>query len=956
MRHSIKCFAAAAILSAGISTSALAASYLRTAHGIIATPDSGAARQVRVEAYDDGAFRVTAVGQDGFGVVPQSLMVTARPTATPTIEEVGGEVVLRIPGGSARIRLADGRVTFFDSDGKQVLAEEQRGAFQSVSFDGKPYSRITQQFNRGTDEGFFGLGQHQNRQMNYNGEDVELAQHNMDIAVPFVVSTRNYGLLWDNNGISRFGNPEPYKLVGSTPGLAVSHGGQPGWKAEYFLGDKLAASRTESAIDYQFIKDQVKWPKEAVAQKTTATSGQNTAGNAVQAQRVVWTGSLEPRQSGLFKFRLYSSSYAKVFVDGKVVVDRWRQNWNPWFHLFEVNLSAGKPVSVRVEWEPNAGYMGLLYDEPQSEPDRHSLQMTSDLAHSQDYYVVLGKDSKGVIDGYRRLTGAATMMPKWAYGFWQSRQRYNTQDEVVGVLREYRARKIPIDNIVQDWFYWPEDQWGCQCFDSKRFPDPAGMVKAVHDLNGRIMISAWPKFYPNTANAKELMAKGLLYKGNLEARERDWVGPGYENTDYDPYSPQARDIYFRQLREGLVSKGFDAWWLDATEPDIHSNLSLEQRAERMGLTAQGPGAEFFNSFPLVHAEGVANGLRAARPDERPFILTRSGFGGLQRTSSAVWSGDTAARWDNLRDQISAGVNMSMSGVPNWTHDIGGFAVEDRYTFADPKALPEWRELNLRWFQFGAFSPLFRSHGETPFREVYEIAKGDPAMYDSMVGYIRMRYRLMPYIYAVAADATLQGGAIMRPLASEFPADRKGWSIDDEFMFGPGFLVAPVTEFNARKRQVYLPAGADWYDFATGKYLKGGTAITAAAPRERMPLFVRAGTILPSGPSIEWTDEKPADPVVLHVFTGESGTFSLYEDDGKSLGYARGESSRIPLQWDQSSGVLTIGKREGSYAGMPENRRFLVVFHKPGKAVVPDFDGAGGLQVNYAGQEVSLRIP
>ena len=945
--------AALVLLLGGTSYPALAATFEKTAHGVIVTPDSGSAKKIRVEAYDDSSFRVTAVEADDFADVPESLMVIAKPMAQPAVSETGDNIVVSLSGGSAQIRKADGLVRFYDAGGKQVLAEEARRSFTPVTVDGKPFASVSQQFNRSTDEGLFGLGQHQNRQMNYNGEDVELAQHNMDIAIPFLVSTRNYGLLWDNNGISRFGNPASYSLVG-TGALKVSHDGQPGWKADYYLGETLAISRSEATIDYQFIKDQKNWPKEAVAQTTAATNGQNTAGNAVQTQKVVWTGTINPGQSGIHKFRLYASSYVKLYADGKLVIDRWRQNWNPWNNLFDLPMQAGKPVAIRIEWEPNAGYIGLLSNDPQSEADRHSVQMTSDVAHSVDYYVTLGNDMNGVIDGYRRLTGKATMMPKWAYGFWQSRQRYNTQDELVGVLKEYRARKIPIDTVVQDWFYWPEDQWGCHCFDTKRFPDPVGMVKQAHDLNGRIMISVWPKFYPGTDNAKELDAKGYLYKGNLEAKERDWVGPGYANTDYDPYAPEARQIYFRQMREGLVSKGFDAWWMDATEPDIHSNLSLEQRAERMGPTAKGPGAEFFNSYPLIHAQGVADGLREARPGIRPFILTRSGFGGLQRTSSALWSGDVAARWSDLRDQISAGVNISLSGIPNWTHDIGGFAVEDRYSKADPAHLAEWKELNLRWFQFGAFSPLFRSHGETPYREIYEIAKDDTAMYDAMVGYTRQRYRLMPYIYTVAADATLHGGAIMRALATDFPADRKGWNIDDQYLFGPAMLVAPVTTFKARSRSVYLPAGSGWYDFATGKYYQGGRNIIATAPRERMPLFIRAGSILPTGPSIEWVDQKRADPILLHVFTGANGAYSLYEDDGVTTGHEQGQASRIPFRWDDKAATLVIGAREGRYLGMAETRKFIVRFYDKGKATIPDFDGTTGRLVGYTGGELTIR--
>jgi alpha-D-xyloside xylohydrolase len=366
----------------------------------------------------------------------------------------------------------------------------------------------------------------------------------------------------------------------------------------------------------------------------------------------------------------------------------------------------------------------------------------------------------------------------------------------------------------------------------------------------------------------------------------------------------------------------------------------------------GVGAARFNSFPLIHADGMADGLRGSHPDTRPFILTRSGYAGVQRASSALWSGDVAARWDDLRDQISAGVNLSMAGVPNWTHDIGGFAVEDRYTRQDPAHLAEWRELNLRWFQFGAFSPLFRSHGEFPLREVYTLAGDDRAAYQSMLDYTRLRYRLLPYIYTLAADTHFKSGTIMRGLAMDFPADRKGWGVDDQYLFGPAFLVAPVTEFGAKSRQVWLPAGAGWYDFATGNYLKGGRTITADAPRERMPLFVRAGSIVPTGPAIQSTSERPDGPLVLHVFAGADAAFDLYEDDGTSMGFDRGEFARTPIRWDDRAGKLTIGARQGSYPGMPAKRSISVRVYRPTVAIAPDFD-AGAAQIVYDGKPVTL---
>jgi alpha-D-xyloside xylohydrolase len=350
---------------------------------------------------------------------------------------------------------------------------------------------------------------------------------------------------------------------------------------------------------------------------------------------------------------------------------------------------------------------------------------------------------------------------------------------------------------------------------------------------------------------------------------------------------------------------------------------------------------------------MAEGLRAAEPDKRPFILTRSGFGGTQRASAAVWSGDVAARWGNLRDQISAGLNLSISGIPNWTHDIGGFSVEDRYSKQDPAALPEWRELYLRWFQFGAFSPLFRSHGEFPLREIPQVSEGDPAMRAALIRYDKLRYRLLPYIYTLAAGTYFDDGTIMRPLVMDFAADRRVWGIDDEYMFGRALLIAPVTEFKARERQVYLPAGSDWYEAASGKRIEGGRGYTAPAPRERMPLFVRAGSIVPLGPEVQWSGENPQGPLTVHVFPGADGAFTLYEDQGEDMGYARGEFARVPLRWDDKARRLTIGERQGRFPGMAATRRIGVVLH--GAPGGPVFEQAPERWVDYSGEAVELKL-
>jgi alpha-D-xyloside xylohydrolase len=935
----------AALLCATSSAALAEGSWRKTETGVIVMPDHGA-KAVRLQVYGERIIRVTEAPTRNLDL-PASLMVTAKPLpGSFAVGAANGIVTLKTARVSAEVDLAGGQVRFRDAAGRVTLAESGPPSFAPVTEEGKDFLAVRQQFNRGTDEALYGLGQHQNAQMNYLGEDLELAQHNMDVAVPFLVSTRNYGLLWDNDSITRFGNPAPYRLVG--PELAVTgENGKPGFTARYLVGGKLALVRQEPSINYQYIRDQAGFPAEA---KPPA----GAQGEAAR-QKVIWQGTLHPAASGVHKFQLYASSYFRLYVDGREVLDRWRQNWNPWYHNFDVPMTAGKPVDIRIEWEPNGGYIALLHSDPLPAADRRSISFASELGHGVDYYYVGGRDMDEVISGYRTLTGKAVMLPKWAYGFWQSRQRYTNQTELVGVVEQYRKRGLPLDNIVQDWFYWPEAEWGSHKFDPTRYPDPGFMVDRVHGLNARIMISIWPKFYPTTDNYKELAAKGHVYQGALKAGYKDWVGPGYANTDYDPYSAEARAIYWRQVKERLAGYGIDAWWMDASEPDMHSNLSIEERKAIMTPTALGPGAAYFNSFPLVHATGVYEGWKAFKPNTRSFILTRSGFGGLQRTGSAVWSGDVASRWDDLRNQISAGVNFSMSGIPNWTHDIGGFSNEERYTRQDPAHIAEWRELNLRWFQFGAFSPLFRSHGEFPHREIYEIAPAGSAMYRSMAYYDRLRYRLLPYIYTLAADTYFKDGTIMRGLVMDFPADPAVRNIADQYLFGRAFLVAPVTRFKATSRPVYLPAGSSWYDFYSGRLFAGGRTIQADAPYERMPLFVRAGSIVPLGPEIQYTSQAPGGPVTLVVYAGANGEFSLYEDDGTSLGYQRGAFSRIPFRWDERAGTLTIGAREGRWDGMPERRQFRVRLVSAARPSALDSDRAAGVAVAYDGAQKVVKL-
>ena len=909
------------------------------------TPTAGAAKKVRLEVVSPTIIRVTAFPGEKLAL-PASLMAVRTGSSDVAFTVKGGPDGVRLSTGKleAVVRLKDGQVVFEDGRGRVITSEVANGReLRPVTIDGKPYYAIRQQFESTPAEAFYGLGQHQTGIIDYKGHDLTLAQHNMDVAVPFVVSSRDYGILWDNDSVTRFGDPKPWEQLSKSLTLYDAQGKQGGLTARYYVDGKLVLERTERDIDYQYVDRKAKFP---------ASFPQSLV--RLPHVKVVWTGEIEARSGGLHTFSLYGSDYQKLWIGGRKVIDAWRQNWNPWFRDFSVEMSAGKPVPLRLEWDREGGYLALLHRPPRPRAKRERLSLSSEAGRAIDYYFIRGASLDGVIGGYRYVTGRAVLLPRWAYGFWQSRDHYETQQQLLGVVEKYRQLGIPLDNIVQDWRYWKDDAWGSHEFDPSRYPDPRAMIAQVHALHAHFMISVWPKFYPTTDNYKALAARGDMFTLSVELGVKDWVGPGYTYGFYDPFSEGARRLYWQQIDERLASLGVDAWWLDADEPDMISNTTLEEREALMSPTPLGPGPALFNAYSLEHVGGVYDGNLAARPNTRVFILSRSGFAGLQRYGAAVWSGDIAPRWSDLENQIAAGVGFSLSGLPNWTMDIGGYQPEARYLDPDAKDLAQWRELNTRWFEFGAFCPVFRSHGQMPHREIYNLAPPGSEVYDALVYYDKLRYRLMPYIYTLAGDTWLDNSTIMRALEMNFPSDPQVRDIADEYMFGPAFLVSPVYRYQARKREVYLPAGALWYDFYSNRTFEGGRRVAAAAPLSRMPLFVRAGSIVPVGPAIEYTGENPDAPLTLLVYTGASGRFTLYEDEGTNLDYQHGKYATIPISYDRATGTLTIGRRSGEFAGMQQRRTFHIRWMSPQARAGDDFTAPADGTVAYSGAPVEIR--
>jgi len=535
------------------------------------------------------------------------------------------------------------------------------------------------------------------------------------------------------------------------------------------------------------------------------------------------------------------------------------------------------------------------------------LYISSEVADVIDYYFLYGPEFDKIIASYRELTGQVPMFGKWAYGFWQCKNRYKSQEELLGIARKYRELHIPADNIVQDWFWW--NRKGEFVFN-KNYPDPKAMVDQLHNENFHLMISIWPFFEPGSANYDYMQSKGWFVDKFKFAKP-----PFHANgmAVYDTTSPEARKYYWDLVNKGLFTTGLDAWWMDTTEPETEGqeeNILLNHK-----LVA-GSGNRYVNAYPLLDTGAVYQGQRSVSDKKRVFILSRSAFAGSQRNAVTAWSGDINSDWLSFRRQIPAGLNFELSGIPYWTTDIGGFV-------SGSPADPAFRELFIRWFQYGTFNPILRVHG-TRNPDENELWSYGPEAQTILVNFDRLRYRMLPYIYSLAWKTTSEAYTPMRPLVMDFRTDVRAQNAGDQFMFGPAFLVNPVTDAGATARSVYLPE-TKWYDFWTGIAVEGGRNINANAPLERLPLYVRAGSILPLGPDEEWATQKPADAIELRVYRGANGDFTLYEDENDNYDYEKGAYATVSLHWDDAAHTLTIGGRKGQFPGMMQSRTFRIIF-------------------------------
>jgi len=623
-------------------------------------------------------------------------------------------------------------------------------------------------------------------------------------------------------------------------------------------------------------------------------------------------------------------------------------------YLYQQNMKAVVPVFVSTK-----GY-GILFESYSLmtfRDDQHGSYIWTDADDDMDFYFIYGPEFDEIVSEYRYLTGKAPLFPKWTFGYVQSKERYTSQEELISIVQEYRKRQIPLDLIVLDWMSWPGDKWGQKSFDPERFPNPTQMMADIHDLNAKLMVSIWPIMNNDGPDQLEMKEKGYLL-GN--------------QANYDAFNEEARRLYWQQTNEGLFSHGVDAWWCDCTEPfeaDWGGEVKPEPEKRLLINTEEfkryiDPG--YINAYSLLHSKGLYEGQREQTSNKRVVNLTRSSFAGQQKYGAITWSGDISANWQTFRNQIADGLNMTVTGIPYWTTDIGGFFVRGGAEWFRDGDYPEgvddlgYRELYTRWLQYATFLPLFRSHGTDTPREVWRFGEPGTQFYDTIVKYIKLRYQLLPYTYSVAGWVTHADYTMMRNLVFDFRHDPKTYDIKDQYLFGPYLLVNPVTQQMyyksesketkniAKTRDVYLPKDTDWYNFWTEEKLEGGQFIKAKADLDTMPLYVKAGAILPLGPDIQYSSEQTDQPLHLKIYPGQDGEFLLYDDEGDNYNYERGEYATILIQWDEKNRRLTLNEREGEYAGMKNSVHLLV-------SLVDDKDNLKEQNLVYSGEEMSINF-
>jgi alpha-D-xyloside xylohydrolase len=821
---------------------------------------------LRISALAENAIRVRC--GEGKTTEPELVFLHAAQNVRASIGSDAQSSWLQTARIKAVVDKRSGDVRFLDARGK-LLTEEVPGSrnLAQVTGSDSPLKTAEVDFALQPQEHLYGSGQFQDGYLDIARLPRKLVQLNTQISIPFFLSSNGYAILWHNYGMTELNYP----------------------------GNRMVLTEAGTGAG-------------ASVEVTTSAGTQRQMRRAKQ-----FAGDLQIPAEGdygvvLDSGRVMTDRY-HLRIDDKVVFDLDNQ-WLPGSTSGIVHLAAGPhhvAVEANADDHPSLDW-GITQDKT---------VLKSPDARDIDYTVFAG-DADQVIGAYRQLSGEAPLFPQWALGFIQCRERYHSTDEIIDTIQQFRKNDLPLDLIVQDWQYWGKYGWNAMRFDEAHYPDPAALVKQVHDLNARLMVSVWSRFDP----ASDV---GKLFK------EKNYFIP--DTTWVDFFNPAAADLYWQNFSKRMLSLGIDAWWLDATEPE---NDDLHNRKIYLGS-----GDEYRLAYPLFVTKTVYEGSRKDAPDKRVMILSRSAYLGEQRNSVATWSGDIGNSWDTLRRQVTAGLDYAASGMPYWTTDTGGFFRPGRTQYTDPA----YRERFIRWLEFSTFSPLMRVHGYQTNTEPWNYG---PEMVDEERKLIDLRYQLVPYIYSQAADITFYGGTMMRPLVMDFAGDPRALEQKYEYMFGPAFLVAPVLEAGITQAKVYAPQSkGGWFDWWNGQHIASGTNVTIDAPIGEVPLLVRAGSIVPFGAVEQYTGEKKDAPLELRIYPGADGHFTLYADDGTSYKYESGQRATVRLAWNDRTGTLSVGARQGSYDGMPRLQQFHVRVLRGGQWSEKD--------VTYKGRPLTMSL-
>ncbi len=897
----------------------------KTQRGIIVNTEKG---QVAFEVFEENIIRCIANPSKIDTTVESKIIDIEQVDVNWNVVEDEKSVGVATSKMKVLLNKTTGAISYYDKDNNLLLAEpsENGRVFGENSVNDNKTQFAQQTFITDTNEAIYGLGQNHTDKLNLKGSSIDLYQQNTEIYIPLLVSSKNYGLLWDNYAHNKFGNLNPAEFI-------------PVSVFEDTSGNKGKLT-SEFYTDSNF-KDSVEWNGWDGSMDFNKNMDKSVGINSIRL-----SGNITIDEAGEYELIKEERGKLKLYIDDKVVMEFWQSILSS-PRPIHVDLEKGKHKIVIEYTQIKDEIPTLKWRKPSDKNENISLWAAS--ARNIDYYFIYGENNMDdVVSGFRKLTGKATLLPKWAYGFWQSRNRYKTQDVIVDMAKNLRSNNIPFDNIVLDWHYWESNQWGSHSFKKTDFSDPDKMTKSILDMNANIMISVWGKFYPDTDNYKELDAAGAIYTKYADEKKLDFLNQ--LNSYYDPYNAKGRKIYWDQINREIYTHGIDAWWLDGTEPAFDKDYNADQLAYYMEPNAFGRGYDYINLYALFNSKAIYEGQRSVDPNKRVFILTRSSFAGMQKYAASAWSGDVAASWDTFRSEIVAGLNYSLSGMPYWTDDIGGYISEmrDGTYFYD-----EFEELFTRWFQFGTFSPIFRVHGDEHAQNMLAFQK---EYMEVQLKFDKLRYRLMPYIYSVAGAVTHDDYTMMRGLVFDFANDPNVFDISDQFMFGPSLLICPVTEYKARERDVYLPVSkGGWYDFWSGKHYEGGKTHTVAAPLEDMPIFVKAGSIIPFGPELQYTSEKKPDPILLRIYKGKNTEFTLYEDEGINYNYENGNYSEIRASWNDEMNQLNISDQKGTFDGMLKNRQFQVEVISNDNASGYNKEPKTLKNIDYSGSNVKLSL-